>query len=162
MAQNSEIEKNKIVRNIVIGIVAAVIVLVSGMGLGVLLFGEPGDSSLLSRIIPSSEVQATEMAIPLDEFLVNVQGETARSQSIVRLEVTVTSTDNNASDRITRDMAKVRDAVIYVVSNQTTSTIMEEKDGDFLIKDQIKEHINESLETELIEDVYVTNVLIQK
>ena len=132
------------------------------MGIGVFLFGEPSDSSLFSRIMPSSEAQATDMAIPLDEFLVNVQGETARSQSIVRLEVTVTSTDNNAADRITRDMAKVRDAVIYVVSNQTTSTIMEEKDGDFLIKGRIKERINESLETELIEDVYVTNVLIQK
>lgn len=161
MAQNNEYEKKKTVRLIVIGIVAAVIVLVTGMGAGVLLFGEPSETSRLARVIASDDEHATEITIPLDEFLVNVQGESARRQSIARMEITVTTLDDEAADIIASDIAKVRDAVIHVVSNQTTSTIMEENDGDFVIKDQIKDRINQSLGDELIENVYITNILIQ-
>lgn len=162
MAQNNENEKKKKARGIVIGIVAAVIVLVVGMGIGITVFGNPGETSLLSRFRSLNEAQATEIAIPLDEFIVNVKGETARSQSIVRMEITVTSMDDDASEIIATDIAKVRDAVIHVVSSQSVSTIMEEKDGEFIVKDQIKDRINQSLGNELIEDVYVTNILIQK
>ncbi|GAB2322471.1 hypothetical protein IRB23M11_00880 [Alkalibacterium sp. m-11] len=162
MAQNSEQSKKKKVRNLVIGIVAGVIVLVAGMGIGITVFGEPGEESLMSRFRSLNEAQATEIAIPLDEFIVNVKGETARSQPIVRMEITVTSMDDDASEIIATDIAKVRDAVIHVVSSQSVSTIMEEKDGEFIIKDQIKDRINQSFDNELIEDVYVTNILIQK
>lgn len=162
MAQNSEQSKKKKVRNLVIGIVAGVTILVAGMGIGITVFGNPGETSLLSRFRSSNEAQATEIAIPLDEFIVNVKGETARSQSIVRIEITVTSMDDDASEIIATDIAKVRDAVIHVLSSQSVSTIMEEKDGEFIVKDQIKDRINQSLGNELIEDVYVTNILIQK
>ena len=162
MAQNNEPEKKKTVRIIVIGIVVAVIVLVVGMGAGVLLFGEPSETSRLARVISSDDEPATEIAIPLDEFIVNVKGETARRQSIVRMEITVTSLDDAAADIIASDIARVRDAVIHVVSRQSVSTIMEEKDGEFIVKDQIKDRINQSLGDELIENVYITNILVQK
>lgn len=162
MAQNSENEKKKTVRTIIIGIVAGIIILAAGMGLGVVLFGEPSDTSLFARITSSNEDDATEIAIPLDEFLVNVQGETARSQTIVRLGLTVTSADEAASEAIASDIAKVRDAVLQVVSRQTASTLMEAKDGNFVIKDEIKDRINQSVGDDLIEDVYITNILIQK
>lgn len=162
MAQNSENEKKKTVRMIIIGIVAGIIVLIAGMGLGVVLFGEPSDTSLLARITSSNDEEPTDIAIPLDEFLVNVQGETDRSQTIVRLGLTVTSLDETATEAIASDIAKVRDAVLHVVSRQTASTLMEAKDGDFVIKDEIKDRINQSLGYDLIEDVYITNILIQK
>lgn len=162
MVQNSEQSKKKKGRNLVIGIVSGVIILVAGMGIGITVFGNSGEESLMSRFKTSNEAQATEIAIPLDEFIVNVKGETARSQSIVRMEITVTSMDDDASEIIATDIAKVRDAVIHVVSSQSVSTIMEEKDGEFIVKDQIKDRINQSLGNELIEDVYVTNILIQK
>lgn len=162
MAQNNEKEKKKTIRIIVLGIVAAVIVLVAGMGVGVALFGNPSETPLLSRFTSSDDAQATEIAIPLDEFLVNVQSETARSQAIIRMEITVTSVDDDASEIIANDIAKVRDAVLHVVSSHSASTIMEEKDGAFIVKDQIKDRINQSMGEDLIDDVYVTNILIQK
>lgn len=160
MAQN-EVEKKKksMVTKIVIGIVIAVVILVLGMGIGMTVFGEPGDESFLSRF--TSEEVEQEHTVDLSEFLVNISGESTRSKAIVRMEITVTSMDSEVEDIIHQDIAKVRDAVIHVVAGQTDATILEEEEGEFMIKDLMKDRINQSLEQELIEDVYITNILIQ-
>lgn len=160
MAQNNpEKKKKKTVTKLVTVIAVSIIVLVVGMGIGITVFGESGEESLLSRF--SSEDEEKEYSIPLNEFLVNISSETARSKAIVRMEMTVTSMDDEAENIISQDIAKVRDAVIHVIANQTDATILEEEEGDFIIKDLIRDRINQSLNQELIEDVYITNILIQ-
>lgn len=160
MAQNNNgTKKRNTVTKIVTMIVVAVIVLVVGMGIGMTVFGESGDDTFMSRF--TSEETETEHTVALDEFLVNISGESTRSKAIVRMELTVTSMNEEAEDIINQDIAKVRDAVIHVVAGQTDATILEEDEGEFIIKDLIRERINQSLNQDLIEDVYVTNILIQ-
>ncbi|MCC5890867.1 MAG: flagellar basal body-associated FliL family protein [Alkalibacterium sp.] len=160
MAQNKEeTQKRRSVAKILTVIIAATIVLVAGMGIGITVFGETGEESLLSRF--TSEDTETEHAIALNEFLVNISGESTRSKAIVRMEITVTSMDDGAEEIINQEIAKVRDAVIHVVAGQTDATILEEDEGDFIIKDKIRDRINHSLNQDLIEEVYVTNILIQ-
>ncbi|PRY77512.1 flagellar basal body-associated FliL family protein [Alkalibacterium olivapovliticus] len=162
MAQNEEKGKNKKATKVAIAIVLAVVVLVVGMGIGITVFGSPNEESFLSRFTEKAEAEASEISIPLEEFLVNVNGDTSRSQAIVRMQLTLTSLDEDAAELITEDIAKVRDAVIHVISSQSADSILEETDGEFSIKDKIRERINQSLSEELIEDVFVTDILIQR
>lgn len=159
MARNKIKAEKSIVTKIVIGIVIAVVVLVLGMGIGMTVFGEPGDGTFLSRF--TAEKTEQEHAVELNEFLVNIKGESTRSKAIVRMEITVTSMDDEIEGIINQDIAKVRDAVIHVVSDQTDETILEEENGEFIIKDLMRDRINQALDQEIIKDVYVTNVLIQ-
>lgn len=160
MAQNKEeAKKRSTVKKMLVVIVTAVIVLVAGMGIGITVFGETGEDSIMSRF--TSEDEEKEHAVALSEFLVNISGESSRSKAIVRMEITVTSMNAEAEGIINQEIAKVRDAVIHVVAAQTDATILEEDEGDFIIKDSIKDRINHALNQELIEDVYITNILIQ-
>lgn len=162
MAQNNEKKTKKKVTKIVIIVMAAVVVLVVGMGIGITVFGSPNEESVISRLTNRAEAEAVETSVPLEEFIVNVSGETTRSQAIVRMEITVTSFDSDAAELIAEDIAKVRDAVIHVVSSQSADSILEETDGEFIVKDNIRDRINQSLGTDLIEEVFVTNILIQR
>lgn len=162
MAQNEEKVKNKKVSKLIMAIVLAVVVLVTGMGIGVTAFGSPSEESVLSRFTARAEAEATEISIPLEEFLINVNGDSPRSQAIVRMQITVTSLNEDAAELITEDIAKVRDAVIHVISSQSADSILEESDGEFSIKDKIRDRINHSLSEELIEEVFVTDILIQR
>ena len=129
MAQNNEKESKKKVTKIVIAIVAAVVVLVVGMGIGITVFGSPNEESFISRFTSKAEAEASEISIPLEEFLVNVNSDSSRSQAMVRMEITVTSLNEDAADLITEDIAKVRDAVIHVISSQSADSMLEEVEG---------------------------------
>lgn len=164
MAQNDETKpkKKKKKIGIIIAVLAGILVLVSGVVIGVTVFANPSEDSFISRLTTKSEVEASDISIPLEEFLINVKGETANSQALVKMQITVTSLNDEATEVITEDIAKVRDAVIHVITSQSVDSILEEEDGEFLIKDKIKDRINESLTENLIEDVFVTDILIQR
>lgn len=162
MAQNNEKETKKKISGLILAVVAGIIVLVAGMGIGITVFGSPAEESFLTRFTSNTEVEASEVSIPLDEFIVNVYGETARSQALVRMELTLTSYDDQAKEIVDEEIAKIRDAVIHVTASLSVESILEEEEGEFVIKDMIKDRINRSLEQDLIEDVYVTNILIQR
>lgn len=162
MAQTNDKEKNKKVGKILTFILLGGVLIVLGIGLGITVFDTDSDSTIWDRFSFNAEAEAAETAIPLDEFLVNVKGDSSRGHAIVRMEITVTSFDDQAKDMIAEDIAKVRDAVIHVVSGHSTQTILEEAEGEFIIKDEIRNRINRSLEEDLIEEVFVTNILIQR
>lgn len=103
------------------------------------------------------EQEPVESSIPLEEFLINTEDDT-----MVRMEMTVTSYENDAEEFITADIAKVRDAVIHAVTNQPAEEIYATtEEGEFVIKDEIRQRINHSLGEEMIDDVLITNILMQ-
>ncbi|WP_161878907.1 flagellar basal body-associated FliL family protein [Alkalibacterium sp. MB6] len=150
------------------GLKVAIIVLLlltmlgTGVALGGLFFANQteGAPSFLSRF--SREEEVVEVTVPLEEFLINLRGESQRGQPIIKMELSLTSLNEGSAEIIGSKLAKVRDAVIHVVSSQSADTILEEADGQFVIKDEIKNRINQSLGEEIIEDVFFTNILIQR
>lgn len=161
MAQKNENEKAKKKGSKLIIIGGLVLLLLfAGVGIGGFLFAGPEDETIISRFTSSAE--ASESSIPLNEFLVNLNSESSRTQPVVRMEITVTSFHEEASEIIDTEIAKVRDAVIHTVSNQSAETIYAESEGHFVIKDEIKAKINQALDEEIIEDVFITDILLQK
>lgn len=161
MAQKSEKSSGKKTGTKLLLISGVVLLLLfAGIGIGGFLFSGSGEESFISRF--TEEAEATETAVPLEEFLVNLNSESPRNSPIVRMVITVTSLNEDANEIITADIAKVRDAVIHSVSNQSAETIYNEEEGHFLIKNDIKDRINQALEEDIIEDVYITDILLQK
>lgn len=101
-----------------------------------------------------------EVTVPLEEFLVNVNSSSGRSR-YVRMEISLSSSEEDAEETINNNLAKVRDAVIYTLYSQTTESVFEEKDGSFALKQLLKERINETLGKEVIKEVYITNIVMQ-
>ncbi|WP_423189153.1 flagellar basal body-associated FliL family protein [Alkalibacterium sp. f15] len=161
MAQKDEKKRSKIKVSKILLISGLVMTLVfAGVGIGVFFFSGPEDETFISRF--TSEAEASESSIPLDEFLVNLNSESAKNQPVVRMEITVTSLNEDANEIIGTEIAKVRDAVIHTVSNQSAESMFDEAEGHFLIKNEIKAKINQALDAEIVEDVYITDILLQK
>ncbi|GAA0362055.1 hypothetical protein GCM10008932_13350 [Alkalibacterium iburiense] len=160
MAQeiNTTGPKNKALK-IILAIVSLIVILVTGIGIGSFLFSDSFENSFFSDFM--TEAEASEVSVPLDQFIVNLSTETSR-QPVVRIEMTVTSTDESIQEVISEDIAKIRDAVIHTVSRETMDTILNESDGEFEIKEKVKNRINQVLGKDMIDDVYITNILLQK
>ena len=161
MAQKSEPEKKK-KKGLKLFIIAGSVILLlfAGIGIGAFVLSDKEGGSFLSRF--TSEAEASETSIPLEEFLINLGSDSKKSAPVVKMELTITTLIDDPEEVITKDIAKVRDAVIHVVSNKNVESIYNEKEGHFLIKDDIKARINQELNEEIIDDVYITNILLQK
>lgn len=162
MAQEINVTKqNKGLKVAVIGLLLLTM-LGTGVALGGLFFANQaeGSPSFWSRF--SKEEEVVEVTVPLEEFLINLRGESQRGQPIIKMELSLSSLHEDSADIVATELAKVRDAVIHVVSSRTSETILEEVDGEFVIKDDIRNRINQSLGEDIIEDVYFTNILIQR
>lgn len=102
----------------------------------------------------------TEVQVPLDEFLINSTNADGRDQ-MVRLELALGSMRPDITDYLTVNNAKVREDVIYVLSQETTDALVKTEDDTFTIAETIKTRINTSLDGDVISGVYITNILIQ-
>lgn len=102
----------------------------------------------------------TEVQVPLDEFLINSQNADGRDQ-MVRLELALGSMRPDITDYLTVNNAKVREDVIYVLSQETTDALVKTEDDTFTVAEIIKTRINTSLDGDVISGVYITNILIQ-
>lgn len=102
----------------------------------------------------------TEVQVPLDEFLINSQNADGRDQ-MVRLELALGSMRPDITDYLIAHNAKVREDVIYVLSQETTDALVKTEADTFTIAETIKTRINTSLDGDVISGVYITNILIQ-
>lgn len=159
MEQNNQ-TSSRHTKKIVMSIAIFIIILVAGMGIGMTVMGD--NASFFVSIVGDDE---TDYTLPLDEFLVNITSDTSSRPAIVRMDVAISSQHNEAPYIIETNMAKIRDAIIYVITNQTTETLLDSDDGVFILKQKMTSRINDVLDQSdqnIIDDVYITNILIQK
>lgn len=84
----------------------------------------------------------------------------SRSQ-FVKLELSLLSNHEEAQEIIETNIAQVRDSVIHVVHKKTRVDLFAEIDGSFAMKEELKTRINESLGQEIVDEVFITNILMQ-
>ncbi|MEC6747126.1 flagellar basal body-associated FliL family protein [Marinilactibacillus sp. XAAS-LB27] len=162
MAENQATQtnsKNKGGKSKLIIILLVTVVLALVGVVGFILLKDSENIPIISNL--TKEPEPVEVQVPLEEFLINVGDDSGRNTAMVKLEVSVSSYADDAEVLINQDIAKVRDAVIHVVSNENIDSLLEREDESFVLKRDIKDRINQSFGTDLIDDVYITNILTQ-
>lgn len=146
--------KSKIV---IIALITVILVLTGVVGFS--LMGNTSEIPFISNL--TKEPEPVEVQLPLEEFLINVSDEDGSNTAMVKLEVSVSSYAEGAEELIGQDIAKVRDAIIHVVSNESIDTLLAREEGSFTIKNALKNRINESFGEEIVDEVFITNILTQ-
>lgn len=162
MAENQATQtnsKNKGGKSKLIIILLVTVVLALVGVVGFILLKDSENIPIISNL--TKEPEPVEVQVPLEEFLINVGDDSGRNTAMVKLEVSVSSYADDAEVLINQDIAKVRDAVIHVVSNENIDSLLEREDESFVLKRDIKDRINQSFGSDLIDDVYITNILTQ-
>ena len=116
-----------------------------------------------AQIISGQEAQQVtvpEATVTLDEFLLNLEP-TNNKANYIRLEISLSSTQEAGSDKITANLDKIRDSVIHTVSRLTVDDVYNEEMSTKKLKDILKQSLNELFEDELVHNVYVTNIVVQ-
>ncbi|MFL2100343.1 flagellar basal body-associated protein FliL [Desemzia sp. FAM 24101] len=140
-------------------LIAVVILLVLTIGT---LLGIGFSTGKIQEVTATMFDSSEEITVPLDQFLVNLTpGESNRDQYL-QIELSIFSAQKDAEATLTERMPQVRDAVITVLRNKTSDSLYATtEDGTLVIKNEIKEKINQEIGTSLVSDIYITNVVTQ-
>lgn len=147
-----ETHENKKSRIIIV--ILLILILVSVMVIGYFAMPE----SKLSNIGSFFESQ-DEYTILLDEFTTNLYSEN-RTKSYLKMEIGLMYTDKKEEKYIEANMSKIRDIILEEIRGKTDSELLDvEKTND--LKGEIQESINNSLDKDIIKDIYYTNLIVQ-
>lgn len=100
-----------------------------------------------------------EYTILLDEFVTNLQNED-RGKNYLKIQLALMYKDKNNTSEIEANTSKIRDIILNDLRDKSPEEIKEvEKTGE--LKTQILEKLNKSLDENMIEDIYFTNLVVQ-
>lgn len=147
-------EKRNLDRIFIIVLLTAILILV--LGIGFLLITDNGMPDF-SAILKSNG----EYTIPLDEFVVNLKSENNNnSKRYLKISIALMYTNEDYGSDIAANMSKIRDLVISNLRDKTAGDFATE-DKILNLKVDIIEDINESMNVLAVEDVYITDIIVQ-
>lgn len=142
---------------ILVGVVIAVLG-IGGGALGSLLTSEQA-MAFIQQSEKEEKIEYT--SVPYSEFLINLKPLGHNDKSFLRIEFTFSVASEENAALLTAEEAKVRDTVISLLRKKTSKTIFSETDGNLSIKHEVKEQLNQLLGGSVIEEVFVTDMVMQ-
>lgn len=109
-----------------------------------------------------SKEEVVEVTVPLEEFLINLNSGDAAKKNFLKIELSLHSTSEGADELLNANIAQIRDTIISVLRKKTVDTVFEEEETSNLkIKKELIEAINTKLDTDVVNDIYITNIVTQ-
>lgn len=109
-------------------------------------------------VVTGSEKGAAESVVKLDEFLLNLKSSDNQT-NYISLELSLATTQKGGEETINDNIDKVRDIIIYKVSQLSMEDIYNSESR--MLKDTLKNSINEEFEQDIVSEVYITNIVLQ-
>lgn len=144
-------------RNVLLLIIAVPLLVAIGVIAGSYFTG--GSPQIVNGNNEDSQ-EIEEVTIPLDEFVLNLEP-TSNVNRYVRMEISLSTTHEDGVTEINENLEKIRDKIIHTMSKQTAEAIFDDENGTFVLKDLLKKSINDVFDEELINEVYITNIVMQ-
>jgi len=105
--------------------------------------------------------EVVETTVPLEEFLINLDSGTSVKKNFLKIELSLHSSKEGAEEILTANVAQIRDSVISVLRKKTEDTVFKEEDTKLLIKKELIEAINTKIDEDLVDDIFITNIVTQ-
>ena len=107
-----------------------------------------------------TEPEPVTVELPLEEFIINSKDDTGANR-LVALELSLASDHADAEEMFATHLSQIRESVIYVVSSETTDALLERESDAFVLTNNLKARINNITDDELVDNVYILNIVIQ-
>lgn len=138
-----------------VGIVAAT----AGTILGNILSGKVEPKVKTEEL--QSKYNKDEVAVPLEEFLVNLADSKDGETSYIRTEVSLLTNNSKNAELIESNKDLVRDSVINKLRQKDANEILADKNGVNNLKEELRDQINKDYGSALVREVFITNLVIQ-
>ena len=169
--EQQEEQKPKGSKKLIIIIAVVVLVLIlGGVGAFFALSGSKGGEGASKEGVESEESAEAEAPaegegkeggaesglFPLETFIVNLQIKGSFLKADIQLEFTSAA----EVKKVEKDVPRLRDAIIQVLSSKTASEILT-SEGKEKLKDEIRASVNSMIGEEKVLEVYFTEFIIQ-
>ena len=146
---------NKLKPILIVVVILLVLTIGTLLGIG---FSTGKIQEVTATMFDSSE----EVTVPLEQFLVNLTPGESNKNQYLQIELSIYSSQKEAEATITERTAQIRDAVITVLRDKTADSLYSTTDeGTLALKNELKDNINKVVGTELVNEVYITNIVTQ-
>lgn len=145
-------EKRNIDKIVIIALLAAILILVIGIGFLLVSDQQMPDFATIFK-------SNGEYTIPLEEFIVNLKSD-GTTNSYLKIKLALMYTDEKHGNEINVNMSKIRDSVIANLREKTPSDLLSDE-SILALKTSIREDINDVVKLVAIQDVYITDIIVQ-
>lgn len=109
----------------------------------------------------SSKISEDEAIVAMDEFLVNLAQGKAKNQQYIRIKISLLTRNSKDSENLTKNIAVARDSVVNILRQKKAEDILSTADSVNNLKKQLKEAINTEYGTDIVKEVFITDLVIQ-
>ena len=109
----------------------------------------------------SSKISEDEAIVAMDEFLVNLAQGKAKNQQYIRIKISLLTRNSKDSENLTKNIAVARDSVVNILRQKKAEDILSAADSVNNLKKQLKEAINTEYGTDIVKEVFITDLVIQ-
>ena len=153
MADIDVSEKRSISKIIIIALLVMILLLTAAILVFVVADNPMGN------IVEVFQSNGDEYTVPLEEFVVNLKQEgSIRHYIKVTMALMFTNEDNGPI--IEANVSKIRDVIISTLRSKTYAEVSDD-DQTINLKAELVKNINETLKSEIVEGVFITDVIIQ-
>ena len=117
-------------------------------------------SSSVNRNIGSGKLGEGEKLVTVSKFVVNLTSNDS-STHYVQLKIALLVSSSTKAKELKKNMPIVRDAVISVVKKKQASDLLNNTGSVTALKNELKSGINEELGESIVEQVYVTQLVVK-
>lgn len=125
------------------------------MFLGVYIGGYFSGIDIISLAM---EREIEEGVVDLEEFTLNLEHKQS-NKNYIKVEISLTTLKEDGIRDLEENNTLIRGIIVRELSNKSLEFIYEEGKEGFEIKDIIKEAINDKMGRDLVNRVYITNIL---
>lgn len=109
----------------------------------------------------SGKVSDEQVIVPLDEFVVNLAKEDQATGEYIRVTLSLLVSSEKDSTALQKNVALARDSVVNVLRQKKAADILDAEDGIKNLKKELQETINDDYGKAIVQEVYVTDFVIQ-
>lgn len=153
MADVDVSEKKSISKIIIIALLVMILLLTASILVFVVADNPMGN------IVEIFQSNGDEFTVPLEEFVVNLKQE-GNIRHYIKVTMALMFTNEDNGPMIEANVSKIRDVIISTLRSKTYDEVSNDE-NTINLKAELVENINEALKGEIIEGVFITDVIIQ-
>lgn len=109
----------------------------------------------------SGKISEDEVIVAMEEFLVNLAQGKSNTKQYIRVKMSLLTNNETDSEKLTKNIAVARDSVVNILRQKKSEDILSAADSVSNLKKQLKEAINTEYGTNIVKEVFITDLVIQ-
>lgn len=119
------------------------------------------DESKTTTVEDSAALAKKQRLVNVKKFIVNLTGDNAAEPQYLRLKVSLLVANDEQAQLVKKRMPVVRDSVIQVLKPKKATDLLQNNVSLDQLKEQIKQTVNRSFGSSVVQEVYITDFVIQ-